>query len=149
MLERKGAKFGLVVTKGFRDLLEVGDQTRPDLFDLSLAGKAGVLYDPADVIEAEERVTQEGWNLNPVQVSPQELVDRAGESDEPGEVVLGLSGDAVRILKPLGESLPMVKLTNEDTAHIAQQLQMLYNRGLRSLAIVLLHSYIYPGEYIS
>ena len=94
----------MVVTKGFRDLLEIGDQTRPDLFDLSLAGKAGVLYYPADVVEAEERVTPEAWNLNPIPVSPQELVDKAAEVDEPGEVVLGLSGDAVRVMKPLGSS---------------------------------------------
>lgn len=103
MLERKGSRFGLVVTKGFRDLLEIGDQTRPDLFDLSLRRKADVLYDPADVVEAEERVTPEGWGLNPNSVSPQELVERSADAAEPGNVVLGLSGDAIRIMKPLGE----------------------------------------------
>ncbi|MFC7395464.1 hydantoinase/oxoprolinase family protein [Scopulibacillus cellulosilyticus] len=34
LIERKGADTGLLVTKGFRDLLEIGDQTRPNLYDL-------------------------------------------------------------------------------------------------------------------
>lgn len=103
LLERKGAHFGLVVTKGFRDLLEIGDQTRPDLFDLSIAGKAEILYDPAHVIEADERVTMEGWSLNTEGVSPEMLVQRGFEGSEQGQVVLGDSGEAVRILRPLSE----------------------------------------------
>lgn len=34
LLERKGEAFALVITKGFRDLLYIGNQSRPDLFDL-------------------------------------------------------------------------------------------------------------------
>ncbi|MEH7336229.1 hydantoinase/oxoprolinase family protein [Neobacillus drentensis] len=34
LIERKGAKTGLLVTNGFRDLLEIGRQTRPSLYDL-------------------------------------------------------------------------------------------------------------------
>ena len=34
LLEAKGEKFCLVITKGFRDLLYIGNQTRPNLFDL-------------------------------------------------------------------------------------------------------------------
>ena len=36
LLERKGAETGLLITKGFKDLLEIGNQTRPRLFDLSI-----------------------------------------------------------------------------------------------------------------
>jgi 5-oxoprolinase (ATP-hydrolysing) len=53
LLERKGARFALVTTRGFRDLLFIGNQTRPDLFDLSCASP-GVLYE--DVAELDERV---------------------------------------------------------------------------------------------
>jgi 5-oxoprolinase (ATP-hydrolysing) len=104
LLERKGAQFGFVVTKGFKDLLEIGDQTRPDLFDLSISGKAEVLYDPANVIEVDERVTMEGWSLNTEGASPGELLNRALVSEGPGHVVLGDSGEAVRILRVLGMS---------------------------------------------
>ena len=33
VLERKGAKTGLITTRGFRDVLEIGRQTRPNLYD--------------------------------------------------------------------------------------------------------------------
>jgi 5-oxoprolinase (ATP-hydrolysing) len=103
LLERKGEPFGLVLTKGFRDLLEIGDQTRPDLFDLSILRKAKVLYEPEHIIEAEERVTMEGWSLNPQPVSTDDLIGTAKNGDGAGQVVLGVSGEAVRILQPLGE----------------------------------------------
>ena len=34
LLERRGARAGLITTKGFRDVLEIGRQTRPKLYDL-------------------------------------------------------------------------------------------------------------------
>ena len=33
LLERRGAPFALAITRGFGDLLAIGDQTRPELFD--------------------------------------------------------------------------------------------------------------------
>ncbi|WVQ73617.1 hypothetical protein IAR50_003197 [Cryptococcus sp. DSM 104548] len=134
LLERKGARFAVVVTKGFRDLLKIGDQTRPDLFDLSISGKADVLYRPEDVVEAEERVTMEGYSLNPSPVSPEELVNRSGESDEPGRVVLGVSGEAVRVLQELNEE------------QMEQDLRDIYAKGIDSLAVILLHSYTFPDH---
>jgi len=37
LLERRGAACGLLITRGFGDLLAIGDQTRPDLFALAIA----------------------------------------------------------------------------------------------------------------
>lgn len=34
LLERKGEKCALVTTAGFKDLLHIGNQSRPNLFDL-------------------------------------------------------------------------------------------------------------------
>lgn len=36
LLQRKGAKVALVTTKGFRDLIEIGRQVRPHIYDLQL-----------------------------------------------------------------------------------------------------------------
>jgi len=33
IIERKGARVGLITTKGFRDVLEIGRQVRPHLYD--------------------------------------------------------------------------------------------------------------------
>ncbi len=34
LLERKGERIALVITKGFKDLLYIGNQARPKIFDL-------------------------------------------------------------------------------------------------------------------
>lgn len=36
LLERKGEKFALLITQGFRDLLHIGNQSRPNIFDLEV-----------------------------------------------------------------------------------------------------------------
>jgi N-methylhydantoinase A len=36
IIERKGAKTGLIITKGFRDALEIGRERRYDIYDISL-----------------------------------------------------------------------------------------------------------------
>jgi 5-oxoprolinase (ATP-hydrolysing) len=34
LLERKGERMALVINKGFKDLLYIGNQSRPQIFDL-------------------------------------------------------------------------------------------------------------------
>ena len=63
LLERKGRKAALFITAGFRDLLEIGHQARPDLFALSVQ-KNPPLYD--DVFEVTERVDADGHLLIPL-----------------------------------------------------------------------------------
>ncbi len=36
LLERKGARTALIITKGFGDLLQIGKQNRPCIFDLKI-----------------------------------------------------------------------------------------------------------------
>ena len=60
LLERTGARFALVITRGFRDLLEIGTQARPELFALSIR-KPGVLYDA--VLEVDARADRTGAPL--------------------------------------------------------------------------------------
>ncbi|MBW3618617.1 MAG: hydantoinase/oxoprolinase family protein [Actinobacteria bacterium] len=59
VLERAGAALVLVTTAGFRDLLEIGRQDRPSLYDLD-ADRPAPLVDRSRVVEAAERVTAEG-----------------------------------------------------------------------------------------
>ncbi|KAK8853496.1 hypothetical protein IAR55_004203 [Kwoniella newhampshirensis] len=133
LLERKGEPFGLVLTQGFKDLIEIGDQTRPDLFDLSISGKVKMLYKPEDVVQADERVTLEGWSLDPNAPGADEWIERAKAVGDDA-VVMGVSGEAVRILK------------NLDTPKVTRDLQALYDKGLRALAVCLLHSYTFPSH---
>ena len=57
LLERKGEPTALVITKGFAELLEIGYQNRPRLFDLAIQ-KPSQLY--SAVIEADERLDARG-----------------------------------------------------------------------------------------
>jgi 5-oxoprolinase (ATP-hydrolysing) len=61
LLERKGAPAALVITRGFRDLLEIGTQARPDLFALAIR-KPEVLY--RRVIEVDARCDARGEVLS-------------------------------------------------------------------------------------
>ncbi|GAB4019118.1 hydantoinase B/oxoprolinase family protein [Spirosoma migulaei] len=63
LLERKGGRVALLVTKGFKDLLKIGTQQRPDLFQLAIP-PADVLYD--SVLEVEERIAADGQVLTPL-----------------------------------------------------------------------------------
>ena len=57
LLERKGERTVLVVTRGFRDALRIATQARPRLFDLHIV-QPEMLYE--QVIEAEERIDARG-----------------------------------------------------------------------------------------
>ena len=57
LLEKNGAPTLFITTKGFEDLLEIGDQKRPDLFALEII-KPKQLYEV--VLEANERLDADG-----------------------------------------------------------------------------------------
>ncbi|WP_430504653.1 hydantoinase/oxoprolinase family protein [Haloparvum sp. PAK95] len=59
LLEETGAKTALVTTEGFRDVLEIGRQDRPDLYDLS-AQRPDPLVPRRRRFEVPERTTPEG-----------------------------------------------------------------------------------------
>ena len=119
LLERKGAKCALVTTEGFKDLLHIGDQSRPDLFALNIV-KPGVLYET--VIEASERVTMPAFLVDPNQYDAQDLVDGK-------RYVLGETKEVFEIIKPL------------DTEKLSEDLQKIKNDGIDSIAIVFIHGY--------
>ncbi|HVY59102.1 MAG TPA: hydantoinase B/oxoprolinase family protein [Xanthobacteraceae bacterium] len=57
LLERRGERTLLLVTKGFRDALEIGYQARPDIFARRIV-KPQMLYER--VVEVDERVRADG-----------------------------------------------------------------------------------------
>ncbi|MEM9227924.1 MAG: hydantoinase/oxoprolinase N-terminal domain-containing protein [Verrucomicrobiota bacterium] len=64
LLEKRGAKTLFLVTEGFADLLEIGDQRRPDLFALNIL-KPRPLYDY--VVEVPERLSADGSVVKPLE----------------------------------------------------------------------------------
>jgi len=72
LLELDGSDTALVVTAGFRDLLEIGRQRRPSLYDLN-ADKPRMLVPRRLVFEVRERITASGEIVTPIE---------SGELDE-------------------------------------------------------------------
>jgi len=94
LLERKGDRVVLLITKGFKDALRIGYQNRPDIFARQIILPT-LLYE--QVIEAEERYDAQGNELVPINIE-----------------------------------------------QVKNDLQAAYNTGIRSCAIVFMHSYRYP-----
>jgi len=66
LLEKKGARVALFVTSGFKDLLRIGTQQRPDIFALNVI-KPELLT--REIIEVKERLDSRGDVLKPMNVA--------------------------------------------------------------------------------
>lgn len=109
---------------GMQDICELSDQTRPQLFSLNIQ-KAKVLFD--EVVEVNERVTTEDYDLNPFPIT-----EKVEETDP--DVVRTGSGDLIRILK---------RLDIDGTRNTFRRLR---EKGFNSVAICFMHSHIFPGK---
>jgi N-methylhydantoinase A len=65
VIERRGARTGLLTTKGFRDVLELGRQARPSIYDYRIQ-KPPVLVPRDRRFEVVERVGSDGGVLTPL-----------------------------------------------------------------------------------
>lgn len=114
LLERKGERCALLITKGFLDLLRIGNQSRPKIFDLEIS-RPELLYD--QVYEVNERVCL--------------AKDRESLGVVDGEVYIGMSREELYVEKAL------------DEREVKQTLELIYSSGIRSIAIVFLHAYTF------
>ncbi|CEQ39370.1 SPOSA6832_00892 [Sporobolomyces salmonicolor] len=149
LLERTGASHAFVVTKGFRDLLRIGNKSRPNIFAFNIRRTAEVLYD--NVLEVVERVTLVGCTNDPAFAKGCRQIRRRWKGYQRSQrrdcaaalalltdlswvcpFLQGVSGEAVQILK------------KPDAAWIRSDFQAIYDRDIRCLAICLAHSYTYP-----
>lgn len=116
LLEQKGVRTALVVTKGFRDVLKIGNQARLNIFDLKME-KSPVLYE--EVVEVEERIR--------VMKAHEQLISNSSSK------VKGKTGDVEVIASPNEEKL-------------RKELLQVREKGIESLAVVLMHSYSYDAH---
>ena len=67
VIERKGAKTGIVTTAGFKDVLEIGRQMRHQMYDLILTPETPVFLAPgARRKEVRERISAQGEIVTPL-----------------------------------------------------------------------------------
>lgn len=65
VIERRGVTTGLITTRGFRDVLAIGRQTRPSLYDYSVQ-KPAPLVSRHRRLEADERMDASGEVIRPL-----------------------------------------------------------------------------------
>ncbi|PSR80488.1 Hydantoinase B/oxoprolinase-domain-containing protein [Coniella lustricola] len=127
LLERKGARSALLITRGFKDLLFIGNQSRPDIFDLTVA-RPEVLYE--QVVEVDERVTMEDYTEDPKSVKTP--VSSSSDPSSSSELVTAITEETIRVIQ------------RPDLNAVKASLQSLWEQGFRSVAVVFIHSYAYP-----
>jgi N-methylhydantoinase A len=87
LLERKGALTGLITTRGFRDLLEIGRQTRPRVYDL-FEPRPAPLVPRRLRLEVSERVSGNGDVVTTL--VPEDIDRAAAELREQGVVAVAI-----------------------------------------------------------
>lgn len=121
--EGKGERSALVITKGFRDLLLLGDQAPLELFGFTVP-KPIALYEK--VLEVDERVILE---------PPPDYPGGKVANVEPGtKFDTGISQQVIRIVRE-----PYWGIVEE-------QFVEMHDRGIRSVSICLMHSSVYPNH---
>lgn len=87
VIERRGALTGLITTKGFRDVLEIGRQMRPHLYNYDVVRPTPLV--PRELrIEVNERVLSDGTVLKPLDEAEVEAAARSLASAGVGAVVI-------------------------------------------------------------
>eukprot|EP00178_Gracilaria_changii_P004006 TRINITY_DN160_c1_g1_i1.p1 TRINITY_DN160_c1_g1~~TRINITY_DN160_c1_g1_i1.p1 ORF type:complete len:1299 (+),score=163.22 TRINITY_DN160_c1_g1_i1:613-4509(+) len=112
LLERKGNPCALIVTEGLGDILSIGNQARPNLFDLKVKKRPPLC---CISLEAEERV----------------ILDKEDN-------VYRRHTDHLQ--------LPVKVRRELDKESLATKLKELRKTGLQSLAVALMHSYVFKDH---
>ena len=121
LLEREGARTALVTTRGFKDLLAIGNQARPNIFDLKIE-KPEALYEAT--VEVDERV----------RVLPSDVFPETYLRDDPRVTTNTATGERALVERAL------------DVDALLPRLRKLKDDGVEALAVVLMHSYVYPDH---
>lgn len=128
LLERKGEPTLLLITKGFKDLLRIGYQNRPDLFDLEIK-LPELLYE--DAIEVDERLDAQGDVITPLDLDAARTALAQAYSKGYRSVAIALM-HGYRFSEhetQLGELAADMGFTQVSLSHLASPLIKLVSRG--------------------
>uniref|UniRef100_A0A0V0G356 Putative oxoprolinase n=1 Tax=Triatoma dimidiata TaxID=72491 RepID=A0A0V0G356_TRIDM len=120
LLERKGERMALIINKGFKDLLYIGNQARPKIFDLAVE-TPDVLYE--EIIEVDCRIIP--------RFKDKCKLESVSDEVEKWSTCTGITGDELYCVKQV------------DEFGLKEQLEKLLAKGINSIAVVLMHSYMF------
>jgi N-methylhydantoinase A len=116
IIESRLAAAGLIVTRGFRDVLEIGRQNRPHLYDLQVRKPEPII--PRDLVwEVTERMESDGSVRVPLDVDELPALARSIRESGVRSVVVCLlhsyrnAQHELRVAEELGMLLPEVRVT--------------------------------------
>lgn len=128
LLERKGDRTLLVITKGFGDALRIGYQTRPDLFARHIV-LPEMLYET--VLEVDERTSAHGETVTPLdEIAARDGLQKCYD--------LGIRGVAIAFMhgyrypaheQRIAEIAAEIGFTQISTSHRVSPLMKLVSRG--------------------
>jgi N-methylhydantoinase A len=116
VLEREWADTALITTEGFRDALEIGRQTRPDLYDLQ-AEKPTPIVERDRRFEVPERLDERGTVLEPLDEEATREVAREIADSGVDSVAVSLlfsfedDDHERRVAEIVGEEIPGVSVS--------------------------------------
>ncbi|RZF46443.1 hypothetical protein LSTR_LSTR012518 [Laodelphax striatellus] len=119
LLERKGEDMALLINRGFKDLLFIGNQARPKIFDLEI-NTPEVLY--KKVVEVDCRVVPD---------------QKRCEMNHNWPATNGTTGEKLFQMRAL------------DKEKLHSDLVQLKEEGIKSIAVVLMHSYMHIDDELS
>jgi len=121
LLERQGERMALLLNKGLKDVIFIGNQARPKLFDLEIKVPP-VLYEEVVEVDGKVILSQEGICQ----------LDKQGMKSVTPEKTL--TGEGVHVF------------TDLDEQKLRKDLAGLLAKGVTSIAVALMHSYTYPDH---
>jgi 5-oxoprolinase (ATP-hydrolysing) len=113
LLEGKGSKTLLLVTKGFSDLLKIGNQQRPNLFSLNNRPRNSLYH---TVIEVDERINALGEPLKSLQTSEIQRIKKLLKKGNYQAVAVSLMNS---YLNPEHEKLLHESIQKSENVHIS------------------------------
>lgn len=128
LLERKGERVALLITEGFGDLLRIGTQARPALFDLNVR-RPDLLYE--QVFEIPGRLDAEGVEVRPLDLDAVAAAIRRARGEGIGAVAVALMHGHVNPAHELqvGEMAKAAGFTQISLSHQVSRLAKLVARG--------------------
>ncbi|XP_017773612.1 PREDICTED: 5-oxoprolinase [Nicrophorus vespilloides] len=123
LLERKGERMVFVTNKGFKDILLIGNQARPNIFDLNIR-RPELLYE--EVVEVDCRV-----------IPALENVCELGALSKKWRIAIGQTGQTFYVTQEL------------DLNKVAFELLKIRQTGIDSIAIALAHSYSFAEHELA
>ncbi len=109
LLEGKGGSTTLIVTKGFKDLLEIGTQQRPELFALNIIKRKSIA---TNIIEVDEETDTHGTIVRPLDSRKiEQCLDQLLDSDT-HSVAIALKNSYQNTAHELALARAIIRKTN-------------------------------------